>query len=379
MSKNKDKLRGIFLSDIHFGISRTDKLYEELEEVFFPYLEENSNDIDFVMLTGDISDRKLSLNEKPSKLYIKFIDRLLETCYSNDIKIRIIKGTSSHELNQLENFRHYETNFDFRIINHAEVEELFPNYFVLYIPEEYMEDQHEFYKEFTEGIDDNTKYDLIAGHGTWDFVSFENQKEESERPIKGSPVFSYKEWKDRVWGVAIFGHIHTRQNYRNKIYYVGSFTRWCHGEPKPKGFIDYVYDTNELTASISYVENHLAPEYITVNMSDILPESSTVEEKMKIIESLKKNNKNIKIRFDNSIESSQLAVLQEAFSMDNLVRIDVDNRLNSKTDEEENDDTFDFIIKREMNIPNTIKKYIDITKGREIPLEIIEEIILPEE
>jgi hypothetical protein len=203
--KIEGKLRCIVLADIHWGASDPDLLNHELNEVFFPYLEENANETDLVVLDGDLLHRKLSFNEKAAILCTKFMVKLVRTCHENNIKVRIIRGTRTHDFNQLENFKQLELDYDFRIYNTVDFEEIFPNVTALFLPEEYMENPNEYYKEFTENLDAETKYDLIFGHGTWDFASFEDQQQESERNIKGAPVFQYKEWADRCWGPIIFG------------------------------------------------------------------------------------------------------------------------------------------------------------------------------
>jgi DNA repair exonuclease SbcCD nuclease subunit len=202
--KKEGMLNWISISDIHFGDGDPVKLYEELDTEFFVYVKRIAKDLDLITMAGDLFHRKLSMNEISSKLVLKFVDKLLEICYENDIKLRFIKGTTTHDFNQLDNFKHHELNFDFRIINTVECEEIFPDVYALYIPEEYMENPEEYYSEYLPPAD-GAKYDIIVGHGTFDFVAFENQQQESERPIKNAPVFKYKDFDEYAYGPVVFG------------------------------------------------------------------------------------------------------------------------------------------------------------------------------
>ena len=286
----KKRLRGLAIGDVHFGHPKTKHMFEnELPEVL-TYIEEESkiltqDRISYIVLTGDFYDRKISLNEEASKMSKEFLDALVELCKTYDIKLRWLRGTKTHDFNQLDNFKHYQLydDLDFRIITVVEEEELFPDVSVLWIPEEYMNDQDEYYKEFLDACDEDSKYDMIFGHGTWEHEAFTCQIQESERTIKGSPVFRIQDWVDKVYGPILFGHIHTHNIYRDKIYYSGSFSRWCYGEEKPKGFLDIRYDVQECEHEITFIENENALQYTTVKLSDYVDEDSTIEERVEKI------------------------------------------------------------------------------------------------
>ena len=47
------------------------------------------------------------------------------------------------------------------------------------------------------------------------------------------------------------------------IFYVGSFSRWIHGEMEPKGFYHTIYDIDKDCYSQKFIENYLAKKYIT--------------------------------------------------------------------------------------------------------------------
>jgi hypothetical protein len=308
-------------------------------------------------------------------MVIKFIDDLLTLAYEFNIKVRMILGTKSHDLNQLDNFKYLEnSDIDFKIITKVQEEELMPNLSVLYVPEEYVINQNDYYKEFFKECDEETKYDLCFGHATWDFEALGDQIQESERPIKGSPVFKFSEWNKYFFGCLIFGHIHNKVFYKNKVYYTGSYSRWCYGEESSKGFLDIEYDISTTKHTVKFVENTLAPLYLTVKLSELIDMESTTEEKVQAIDKFKNDNKDVHVRLKIDMEIAKdegsVAILKEAFSGDSNVKFDITERLEEEK-KEELDTTFDFITKKEFDIPTTIQKYLNLTKGTQIPLEKI--------
>ena len=129
------KYKGVLIADIHFGAMPVDNLYNELQ-MFLDYIEKKS--LDFIVIFGDWFDRKLNMNSKDAKYSTLFFERICQIAMENDIKIRIIQGTESHDNNQLEILDILAKNkqIDLKIIYEADDEELFPDFNVLYVPEE---------------------------------------------------------------------------------------------------------------------------------------------------------------------------------------------------------------------------------------------------
>ena len=129
------------LSDVHIGAVPADILRRELNEEFLKVIEEEG--VDTVVIAGDLIDHKLSFNSEDSKLAIEFVEEL-----SRNYRVRIIKGTKTHDLNQLSNFSYLEekSDTDFKVINVLSTETI-NGLSVLYLPEEYLDDYFETYKE----------------------------------------------------------------------------------------------------------------------------------------------------------------------------------------------------------------------------------------
>jgi DNA repair exonuclease SbcCD nuclease subunit len=371
---NEKVMKTLVISDIHFGGPPSDRLYFELQEVFLKYLETNAHEVDLVVVNGDLFHSKLNLNELPAKLLLRFVDQLTVLCAERDVKLRFLRGTKSHDYNQMENFRHLETvnHFDFRIINKVEAEEIIPGVQILWVPEEYMQNQQEFYAPFVEGITDDTKYDMIFFHGTFDFASFPGQIQESERDITGAPVFSFKEWSEYAFGPIIGGHIHAKQDYKNKVYYCGSFTRWCYGETDSKGFLEVNYNIETLESEVFFIENELAPVFTTIDLNTI--KGKDLVEKVQAIQGMINETTNLRVKIPSSFGASEVAVLKEAFSINDQISIDTSERLKSIKDDEKVDDQYMFILNRELDVPGTIQRYLKL-QNHDLSLEVINEAL----
>jgi DNA repair exonuclease SbcCD nuclease subunit len=62
-------------------------------------------------------------------------------------------------------------------------------------------------------------------------------------------------------GQVYFGHYHINTNIGDKIFYVGSYTRWQHGEEEPKGFYHISCNIEKEKYTQKFIENTLAPKY----------------------------------------------------------------------------------------------------------------------
>ena len=94
----------IYIFGEHYNSS---KLYNELiQKVLYTY--DKKDELDMVIINGDYWGTKLSLNSIDAKLGISFINELYTVCKENDILIRMIKGTLSHDHNQLGAFKYLE-------------------------------------------------------------------------------------------------------------------------------------------------------------------------------------------------------------------------------------------------------------------------------
>ena len=112
------------------------------------------------------------------------------------------------------------------------------------------------------------KYNYVFGHGViQEVMSFvtrniEKKKESSRKKV---PVFTSSELDKICKGQVYFGHYHINTNINDKIFYIGSYSRWQHGEEEPKGFYHVIFDVDKKKYSNKFIENSLAKTYTTYN------------------------------------------------------------------------------------------------------------------
>lgn len=261
-----NKVRAMFLGDVHMGISNTSHLYEELMNIVPKTIEERG--INIVFIPGDYHDKELVGSHK--YYATKFMGELAKICDEKGIALRLIKGTKSHDHNQLvglyNNIPILLPDLDFKIINTVEEEELM-GLKILYIPEEELENQVEYYEPYI-----NKKYNIIVGHGTWDFVnnSWALMKY-NEIGVIGSPVFLTKEWDSAIEeGFVVFGHIHDGPTHNNKYFYTRSFSRWVYGIEEAPGFLVSETDLETKEYKVEFIENTMAPKYNEITFESLV-------------------------------------------------------------------------------------------------------------
>jgi len=379
----KDKFVHILaISDIHFGEHKNSELlYYELKEIFIKKLLDKTKTLDMIVIAGDFWGTKLSLNSIDAKYGIQFINEIFNICKENEIQIRMIRGTISHDYNQLDNFKYLEEDESgiFKIINKVETEKFEINnktIRILYIPEEYLPKQEVFYEKY---LNYKNKWDFVFGHGTFDFAAFSSQKIESEKIIKTAPILDSVKFSERIKGIGIFGHIHIKTN-KDKIFYLGSFSRLNFGEEEPKGFYEIKYNIKTKEVKLNFIENILAPLYITIKLSNYFDKGlkfteDNIELKINLIEKLKTKYKNSNLRIiddTDSVTDLSTKILKEKYNYDEDIKLRIQKE---KDKTEDRDDTYDFILERSLPINKCIRKFIKLKYNRKIPLEFIDKAI----
>jgi len=368
---------GVVISDIHFGVLKPMELYNQLKESFLDYID-NLAILDFIIITGDLFDSKISLNSDHAKVAIQFMKRIIEISKKKNTKIRIIKGTESHDNKQLDVLDIFYKNedVDFKIINTVSDEYLFENMRILYVPEEYIENKDDYYKDYF-----SQTYDMIFGHGLVNEVVFVASKQESELTMSKAPIFKTEDLLNICKGPIFFGHIHTPQVIKERFFYVGSFSRWCFGEEEDKGFylVSYVPEKGKFKAE--FIKNKLAKTYNTVRIDET---SALFKENVdKIIDNMISfiNTFNVDyLRFVVSIpedyENPLLLsnMLNEIFSKFSNVKLVINNtnKLKQKKNVEEKInlllEKYGFIFDKNIPHEEKISRFLKIKYNKNIPV-----------
>ena len=375
------KYKGVMIADIHFGALPVERLYNELE-IFLDFIEKKS--LDFIVILGDWFDKKINLNSKDAKYSTVFFERICQICIDNDIKLRIIQGTESHDNSQLEVLEILAKNkpVDFKVFYEVEEEELFPDFNVLYVPEEYINSIDEKYGKYM-----NKKYDMIFGHGMIQEVKFAALIQSSETTMKKAPIFKSKMLCDMCYGPIFFGHIHTKDIFNDRLYYVGSYSRWKFGEEEDKGFyyVKYENDTKEFEAK--FIVNNKAMKYDTIEIYE--KESGfyklNTENQIKYIQNLIKSFEYDFLRLQFYIpqgyenENLLINMVNESFGKYKNLKLDfkVNSKIKSKREVEEKInlllDKYGFIFDNKLDTYTKINKFILEKYNKDISVEKIKE------
>ena len=358
-------MRLVNISDIHIGKKDDMKLKEELE-IFFDYLKDTEN-IDMITISGDLFDRVLTANEYGTTLALEFIQRLIDL-YVPEIDIRIIKGTRSHDFNQLDILKVFKekSGSHFKIIEKNEVE-VFNGYKILYLPEEYPTDYDDFYKENLLGVDDKV-YDFIIGHGMIDFIAFTGYEDDSENRVHGTPTHKADDLIRVTKGPIIFGHIHEKQEYKDKIYYTGSYSRYSFDTPSEKGFMVFDIDDDDPSKfKMTFIENTKAPTYAVLDIDKLNLEG--VDDHVKYIKELSDKYDFVKIKTGNK---ANLDIARALTEKDSSIKV---QSVNKEKETIKIDPKYEYILKKELPLNETIRKFMNEEYDKDIDIDFISKVI----
>ena len=363
------------IADIHFNAVKAEKLYHQLDEIFLNYL--RNNEIDMVVIAGDYYDSIVSLNSKTAKLSMEFMTNLVDIANLRGIRyIRIIKGTSSHDNNQLENLKIFESNdgVDIKIFDTVTSEEI-DGYRVLYLPEEYMKNVGEFYEDYFD-----TKYDMIFGHGMFKETSFTASKQNSAITLSKAPVFDSKKMESICTGPIVFGHIHSKTNIDDRIFYPGSFSRWVYGEEDSKGFM--VFDINKEGFQYRFIENTLAEKYDTITITNINNYESEPEKFINEMKNFLINHLRIIIILHGQHDYSYIVnLLKEYYAKKPEYRLMITDKtevIRQVEQEKRLDDLmkkYEFIFSNNISRVEKISKFIKVRDKEDVSIDDIKRIL----
>ena len=325
------KIKGLVFADLHIGVMNLTQQYREIENVLFARIKKYKPD--FIISLGDFFDHKASLNDSLSYYSFLVFTKIISICEEIGInpKIRFVYGTESHEWKQYKIIETAKTNLDIKVIHYCEEEELFPDFNVLYIPEEHIYSKSEYYEKY---LSNAKKYDYIFGHGVIREVMKEaalsSDKDESKR--KKVPVFSTGELMYACKGQTYFGHYHINTNMNDEVIYCGSLNRWIFGEEDPKGMY-YIEKKND-EYNNKFIENEYAEIYKTIYFgydSKIFKDMSLLNNKLSQIEDMIKDGVINKVRFEFNIPPDIdnpeyiIKVINDKYKFNKNVKINIVN------------------------------------------------------
>lgn len=275
-----------FCADVHIGAPNTN-----LSEILSCF-EDMLSQSDLLVIGGDILDAKFQASSENITMLLELFDFITTIARPQKKKVRLIYGTQSHDgYPQLQILKPYTAMMDFKIIEHV-CEENIDGTKILYIPEEIILYKSTYYAST---LYSGKKYDYIFGHGVIAEGMVMVKEPSEDKKVKSVPVFKTNELMNAVKYHVCFGHYH-RQWSSGNVSYVGSLSRFKHGEPEPKGW--YLLEKHSRT----FIENQWCPKYvehrITCSDYNINDFQSIIIDKIKSFKSICENRDKLKFTFD---------------------------------------------------------------------------------
>lgn len=258
-------LKYIVVSDIHLGHLNTPSanIIQRFEQLI--YGNTVFKELDIIFIAGDTMDRLLDFTTDDIYLIEKWVARLILFCSKNNIMLRVLEGTPSHDWRQPKIFQIVNEMLEnpADLIYHSALGiEYIPKFgiHVLYVPDEWNASTDKTFEEVKQHLKDNnlTQVDISIMHGQFGYQ------------IPNAPDTVPKHNEDNYLGITKhyihIGHVHTYSQY-SRIIAEGSFDRLAHGEENDKGFV-YVSIVNGMP-TYEFIVNKDAEIYKTIDIDGI--------------------------------------------------------------------------------------------------------------
>lgn len=355
----------VALADLHIGVKHisASSMKKQLKEHCIKVLKEMKY-LDGIFILGDILHTVVSLNSDYSEVYLWFIDQIYKIAKKKGSTVIIIKGTASHDNDQLWNIHSYINNddgVDFRIYETVEEITIWGNYKVLVLPDVKVREL----KDIDKYLAEDKSYDLILGHGLINSMRFFVQESEN------MPVKTYEFDVDKLIasckGPVLFGHIHQFQTVRDHFYYVGPFTLLERGGIDAGYVVGGIYDKDRTKFKIEHYINPDSARYYDLHVGKKIIENYPIDEIIEAIDDLiadAKENDLITLRITrgDELESADKVMMLEArYRKDR--RISIVKKIKTKSEEQsekenaERKDKFAYVMDSNMDLADIIYKY----------------------
>lgn len=253
------------ISDLHLGHNRCDtrRMIQSLDESLIH--SGLMKELDILFITGDVFDHLLDLSDPSVALIDRWINRLFKTAFKQGVKVRLLKGTPSHDHRQPERFKLIhditKSESDFAYFDDIDVEFIEDlNLSVLYIPDEIRATTQEtqaVVKSKLEALGIE-QVDIACMHGFF--------KHQLPYAVKEHTFHDEAFYQTIVKDWVVIGHVHTHSMF-GKIVAPSSHDRLRQGEEDPKGFI--VFTLKSENNRLWFIENKHAHTFKTIDCTGL--------------------------------------------------------------------------------------------------------------
>lgn len=396
------KFTAITIPDLHLGAIPIERIRMEIEETLYKKIR-TLKELDAIIILGDLWDSKQFVSSNVTSFVIEFIDALIGLTNEFNTKIFIVEGTRTHDSLQLDIIDQIfnrilvcdrnTTNKRIEVI--SDVTELVLNGVnILFIPEEYIMDQKEYYKDTL--YDEDKHYDFIFGHGMIDKIWYAKQKQDSMTDMTrhmAAPVFDVELLSSKC-NMCYFGHVHMHKYYSKKqnFLYIGPITRWEFGKDDPVGFQYTEYDITHhkmlkdefvhndyamiLSTRIMNIKEDISLTDINVKIDKIIAEEMTTAEHMRLI-----ININSKLENYASIRDFITTKIGTIKFVKLILSHDIDDKSMESMEEAVNEkhEQLSYLKTKDIDLEHRIQDFLLKKKNYTISIEDIKSIISDED
>lgn len=262
--KNPACLYVAVLSDIHLIHSQTptELIVKNLKKLL-PFNAQSAK-LDLIWIPGDLFDKLSSIANPDSVHVVKWWTQLLTFCKKNDILLRVLEGTGSHDYKQnamlmaINDSEYINADVKYHSVVTIEHIDRF-DMDVLYIPDEVHPSGSVVWGMVQEKLKEHglEKVDFAIMHGLFEFQLPSHVVDES--------VHLSHRYLSIVRKTIYIGHHHTHRVF-DRIVVPGSFDRLAHGNEEAKGMIYAKYYKN--STDIQFHENQGAKVYKSLRLHD---------------------------------------------------------------------------------------------------------------
>ena len=375
---------------MHWGALDPDKQRQEFE-FFLKFVEKMADKIDLLVINGDYFDYKLPLNSRSSIYAINAMQRIVDMSYGVDysemFKIRIVRGTKSHDEDQLDVFNGFETvDNHFRIIRELTVEETLDEMNIMYGPDENIQTS-EYESKYVDVLFSDKIVNMGFFHGNFDILTNSAAVESIKNNNLPTVIFDYNLLKNLIHGPIVASHQH-KHVIIHPLYNIGSYSRWEFDQEGPKGFAFIQYDTETCNFMYKQIENLFTPVYDTYEFrtSDFASSKEMVEfvnvVKHKATDDPKAHIR-VKVIVDDDREDKMTFVsgIKDYFLNTRRVKVTITNAKKQKEIEHEKKEVSDRICKYEyitsnkLSVTEILQRYLKEDKNVDIPMDVIDKYV----
>lgn len=264
----QDHISYLTISDIHLGNKRnkTYDICKNIDRFFDNYTNKSIfTNLDIIFIGGDLFDKLLEFNSDDVYESISLLYRLMSFCSRNNIKLRILEGTPSHDWKQskIANILNINTfeKLDYKYIDSLSIEYIKDlDISVLYVPDEWTDSAAKTYEQVKVLLKNNSlnQVDLCMMHGLFNYQ------------LKDMPNNIIKHDEDNYLSITKYyiniGHIHTF-SFHDRILAQGSLDRIGHNEEEPKGgIVCNIFKNGEM--NFNFIENKNAKIFKTIEFKN---------------------------------------------------------------------------------------------------------------